>query len=60
MKTLQEILELADVKHLHREHPQTEPRGWVRLAKSLLDKGDHHFKLKEFDEAYLKYLIAVQ
>jgi glutaredoxin 2 len=38
MRSLQQLHELGDVKNLLKENPQTEIRGWIRLARMQLEK----------------------
>jgi hypothetical protein len=38
MRSLQQLHELGDVKNLLKENPQTEIRGWIRLARMQLER----------------------
>lgn len=59
-RTVEELTAQIQTKTLLRDHPETDPRAWLRLAKTKIDEGDSLFSQNKYEEAYLAYLYAVQ
>jgi hypothetical protein len=38
MKTVEELNRLVDTSNLIRQHPEIDPKGWMRLAKNQIDE----------------------